>query len=208
MSASRSARRPRPFDPLLYPLAGLLAEGPGSRRAFRLAGVVIPLDEPLELAEPIEGVLRVARTNRGVVVDARLRTSLREVCSRCLAEIEVPLDLEISEEVLPSVDILTGLPIDPTAEPDVERLTSGHELDFGRLVRAAVALAEPIAPLCRPDCPGLCPTCGALAGPGHRHPDEEVDPRLAPLLGWPSVDEAAPSDYTPRDRSAPARRRR
>lgn len=204
MSPSRPAR---PFEALVYPLAGLLAEGPGSRRVFRLAGIVIPLDEPLELAEPIDGVLRVARTNRGVLVDARLRTSLRAVCSRCLAEIEVPLDLEISEEVLPSVDILTGLPLDAATEPDVERLTSGHELDFGRLVRAAVALAEPIAPRCRPDCPGLCPTCGALAVPGHRHPDDDLDPRLAPLLGWP-VDAASSSDYTPLDRSAPVHRRR
>lgn len=207
MSPWRQARRPRPFEALVYPLAGLLAEGPGSRRAFRLAGVVIPLDEPLELAEPIEGALHVARTNRGVLVDARLQTSLRAVCSRCLAETEVPLDLEIREEVLPSVDLLTGLPLDATTEPDVERLTSGHELDFGRLVRAAVALAEPIAPLCRPDCPGLCPSCGALAAPGHHHPDDELDPRLAPLLGW-SVDAAAPSDYTPPDRPAPVRRRR
>lgn len=202
------ARRPRPIDVLLYPLAGLLAEGPGSRRAFRLAGIVIPLDEPLELAEPIEGVLQVARTNRGVLVDARLRTSLREVCSRCLAEIEVPLDIEISEEVLPSIDILTGLPLDASLEPDVERLTSGHELDFGRLVRAAISLAEPIAPVCRPDCPGLCPICGALRVVGHRHPEAAEDPRLAPLRAWHPVDAEAPSDYTPPDRPAPAHRRR
>lgn len=201
-------RRPPPLDVLTYPLAGLLAEGPGSQRSYRIAAVVIPLDEPLELAEPIEGTLRVARTNRGVLVDARLRASLRELCSRCLAEIDVPLELVISEEVLPSVDILTGLPIDATAEPDVERLTSGHELDFGRLVRAAIALAEPIAPLCRPDCPGLCPICGALAVAGHAHAEEAVDPRLAPLLGWHPVDAEPPSDYTPPHRPVPARRRR
>ncbi len=203
-----SRRRPRPVEILTFPLAGLLAEGPGSQRAFRIAAVVIPLDEPLELAEPIEGVLRVSRTNRGLLVDARLQASLREVCSRCLAEIEVRLELEISEEVLPSVDLLTGLPLDTTSEPDVERLTTGHELDFGRLVRAAIALAEPIAPLCRPDCPGLCPVCGALAVAGHGHPDEAVDPRLAPLLDWQPVDAEAVTDYTPPDRPAPARRRR
>lgn len=203
-----SRRRSRPAEVLTFPLAGLLAEGPGSRRAFRIAAVVIPLDEPLELAEPIEGILRVSRTNRGVLVDARLQASLREVCSRCLAETEVPLELEISEEVLPSVDLSTGLPLDTTSEPDVERLTSGHELDFGRLVRAAIALAEPIAPLCRPDCPGLCPICGALAVAGHVHPDEVVDPRFAPLLEWHSVDAGAATDYTPLDRPTPARRRR
>jgi uncharacterized protein len=201
-------RRLRPLDVLTYPLAGLLAEPPGSQRSYRIAAVVIPLDEPLELAEPIEGVLRVARTNRGVLVDARLRASLRELCSRCLAEIEIPLELVISEEVLPSVELTTGLPVDVTAEPDVERLTSGHELDFGRLVRAAIALAEPIAPLCRPDCPGLCPVCGAPAGAGHDHPEETVDPRLAPLLGWHPVDAAPRSDYTPPHRPLPARRRR
>jgi uncharacterized protein len=41
-------------------------------------------------------------------------------------------------------------------------------LDLTALVRDAVHLAVPMAPLCRPDCRGLCPCCGAnLNTTGH-----------------------------------------
>ena len=40
-------------------------------------------------------------------------------------------------------------------------------LDLDVPVREAAILARPMAPLCRPDCKGLCPVCGAdrNAGP-------------------------------------------
>jgi uncharacterized protein len=178
-------------EPLTFPLAGLLGEPSGSRRAFPVDGVTIPIDDDLRLTEPIEGVVNVARTNRGVLVSAALRTSIAGTCSRCLTDLDIPLDLRISEEVLPSLDIVTGAPIDRAAEPDATRLTDHHELEFAPLVREAVSLAEPIAPLCRPDCPGLCVVCGARLGPDHpEHPDDDIDPRLAALRAFRDDDEA------------------
>jgi uncharacterized protein len=172
-------------DPLTWPLAGLLAEPPGAARTYPLAGVTIPLDDELRLADPIEGSVTVRRTNRGVLVTGRLRTSLAESCSRCLRDIDVPLTLDIDEEVLPSIDIATGQVIDTSAEPDVVRLTRHHELELEPIVREAISLAEPIAPLCRPDCPGLCPTCGLELGSGpHDHVEAEVDPRLEALRAF------------------------
>jgi uncharacterized protein len=75
--------------------------------------------------------------------------------------------------------------LDPTEEPDALRLTDYHELDLEPAVRDAISLAEPIAPLCRPDCPGLCETCGVdlTSDPGHAHQDDDIDPRLAALAG-------------------------
>jgi uncharacterized metal-binding protein YceD (DUF177 family) len=171
-------------QPLTYPLAGLLAQPPGFRQAFPIAGVTIPLDDDLRLTEPIDGVVNVARTNRGVLLDAPIRTAIAGICSRCLIDIEIPLELRIAEEILPSVDIATGLPVDRTAEPDAVRLTDHHELELEPLVREAIELAEPIAPLCREDCPGLCIGCGERLGPDHaKHPDDGIDPRLAVLQG-------------------------
>ena len=34
------------------------------------------------------------------------------------------------------------------------------QLDLGPMVRENVLLGAPDAPLCRDDCPGLCPICG------------------------------------------------
>ena len=39
----------------------------------------------------------------------------------------------------------------------------------------------PLAPVCRDDCPGLCPECGALLAEDPTHQHEAVDPRWAAL---------------------------
>jgi uncharacterized protein len=172
-------------DPLTWPVTGLLSEAPGTSRSYPLAGVTIPLDDDLRLAGPIDGTVVLQRTNRGVLVRARLKTSLAETCSRCLRDIEVPLTLEIDEEALPSIDLASGQVVDASAEPDAVRLTDHHELELEPIVREAVSLAEPIAPLCRPDCPGLCPTCGLeLATGPHDHPEMDIDPRLEALRAF------------------------
>jgi len=97
----------------------------------------------------------------------------------------VPIEVRLDEEVLPSLDPASGLPVDTSAEPEVARLNAHHELELGPLVADAISLAEPIAPLCEAACPGLCPTCGERLGPGHvAHPEDEVDPRLAALRAF------------------------
>jgi uncharacterized protein len=171
--------------PLTYPLAGLLAEPVGERRAYPVHGVTIPLPDELRLAAPIEGRVEIARTNRGVIVEAHLHTAIEASCSRCLRDIEVPLEVEIEEEALPVLDIASGARLDTSIEPDVTRLTDHHELDLSTLVGEAISLAEPIAPLCEQACPGLCPTCGERLGPGHRdHPEDDIDPRLEALKAF------------------------
>jgi uncharacterized protein len=172
-----------PGAPLTYNVAGLLTEPPGASRDYRVAGVTIDLDAPdLRLSDPIEGRVHLSRTNRGLLVTADLSTGIASSCSRCLRDIEVPLSFLVEEEVLPSIDLHSGQPLDVAAEPDVLRLTDHHELELGPVVRDAISLAEPIAPLCEPDCPGLCPVCGErLADSAHDHPDDDGDPRLAGL---------------------------
>ena len=172
-------------DALTHNIAGLLGEPYGSSRSFDITGVVLDLGPDLRQATPISGTVHVGRTNRGVVVTARLATSLAAQCSRCLRDIDVPIAVALTEEVLPSVDIATGLPLDAAAEPDAARLTDHHELELEPLVREAVQLAEPIAPLCRQDCPGLCIVCGEeLATGAHEHGEAPIDPRLEALRGF------------------------
>jgi uncharacterized protein len=177
--------RPQRVEPLTFNVAGLLAEPAGAVREHQLAGITIALDGDRRLADPLEGRLRLMRTNRGILVRADLRTAIEGECARCLRPIEVPLELQIDEEVLPSIDLASGLPVDAAAEPDVARLTDHHELDLETLVREAIDLAEPIAPLCREDCPGLCAVCGEPLDTGrHDHPDEPIDPRLEALRSF------------------------
>ena len=168
--------------PLLFNVAGLLGEAPGTVRELAFEGVAIDLGEELVQAQPLVGTAHLARTNRGLLVTGRVETVLADTCGRCLAPVRVPLDLEIAEEFLPSLDIGTGQPLDRSTEPDVPRLSDHHEMDLETLVREAVQLAAPIVPLCRPDCLGLCPECGVDRNLGpHVHPEGPIDPRLEAL---------------------------
>jgi uncharacterized protein len=178
-------RESDPGGQLTFHVARLLAEGPGASRAFPVAGVMLDLGDDLSQADPLEGTVHVVRTNRGLLVTGRLESSLDTTCSRCLKEIEVQVTIDLEEEALPSIDPATGAPLDIRAEPDVLRLTDHHELELGETVREALLLAEPIAPLCRLDCPGLCPICGGDLSVGpHDHPDGDIDPRLEVLRGF------------------------
>lgn len=166
-------------------LAPFLAESAGSVLHLELDPTTIELDDDLVLSSPILGALELSRTNRGIFVRADLRTTLSMDCSRCLGPAGVELVASVREEILPAIDPVTGQAVDPAVEPDVMRLTSHHELALESLLREAISLSAPIAPLCRPDCPGLCSECGARLADGHPlHEIDDIDPRLAALRGF------------------------
>lgn len=174
-----------PDEPFIWNVAGLLGEPPGAERQYAVDAATVDLGQDLRLAEPIAGRVRLIRTNRGILAGVDLRAALALECSRCLREITAPIDIELHEEYLPSIDMATGRPVPAADEPDMQRLTDHHELDLETPVREAIQLAEPIAPLCRPDCPGLCIVCGGRRDDGlHDHPDEDVDPRLEVLRAF------------------------
>jgi uncharacterized protein len=175
-----------PVDaPLAWNVAGLLGDEPGADRTFEIHAVTIDLGEDLRLASPIEGRVRLLRTNRGILAAADLTTALDLQCSRCLRDVVFPVELRLQEEFLPSLDLSSGRPIATDDEPDVARLTDHHELDLETAVREAIQLAEPIAPLHSPDCQGLCIVCGLPLEEGeHDHPDEDIDPRMEALRGF------------------------
>jgi uncharacterized protein len=171
---------------LSYNVAALLRAAPGTVRTYPVEIDSMVVADDVQLAAPIEGEIRLSRTGRSILARGELSTALEGTCSRCLRPVVTQIDVEIDEEALPSIDIDSGLPVDQAAEPDALRLDDHHELDLAEPVRAAIALAEPIALLCRPDCRGLCLICGQdlNADPSHGHADEALDPRFARLAEW------------------------
>ena len=171
-------------DALIFNITGLLAEPVGSFRDVFVAAPPLRFEELVQVG-PLTGDLRLTRTNRGLLVQGRLKTAILQTCSRCLREIDFPVQLDLDEEALPSLDFASGAPVDVSDEPDALRLTDHHELDLEEEVRDGILLAEPIAPLCRKDCPGLCIVCGQELSSGpHDHPDDDIDPRLEGLRSF------------------------
>lgn len=164
-------------------VAALLRSAPGTSRTVPVDLATLAIADDLSVDGPVTGSIRLSRTGRSILVQGRVATRLIVPCSRCLVPAAQPVEAEIDEEALPSLDIDTGLPLDTSEEPDALRLTDHHELELDEPIRVAVSLAEPLVPLCRPDCRGLCPECGVNLNddPGHRHAGDGVDPRLAAL---------------------------
>lgn len=135
-------------------------------------------NSPSELA----GTVDLMRTDRGILVSAALRCIIGGRCSRCLSDISYPLNLTFQEEYLPTVDASTGELLPPPADPDIFLIDSQQVLDLREAVRQYRLMAEPMQPLCRPDCLGLCPRCGYNLNQGPCGcPDQEVDARWAAL---------------------------
>jgi len=52
------------------------------------------------------------------------------------------------------------MPENLDADPDVPLINANHEIDLTDLIRQDIVVQQPLQPLCRPDCPGLCQVCG------------------------------------------------
>ncbi|MBV9661439.1 MAG: DUF177 domain-containing protein [Acidimicrobiales bacterium] len=91
----------------------------------------------------------------GVEVTATVAAPWASECRRCLKPVTGVLRAQVREMYRPR-----GFG-EQTDDDDETYPLGGEQLDLGPLVRDAILLELPIAPLCRPDCRGLCPTCGA-----------------------------------------------
>ena len=120
----------------------------------------------LEYAVP-EGVvdllLTAARVGDNVTLTAELEADVLGPCQRCLGDADVRVAPHGAEYVRHG---------ESEGDDDEERgYVAGGVVDVQRWVRDLIADALPPKLLCRDDCLGLCPVCGAdlNAGPGHRH---------------------------------------
>jgi uncharacterized protein len=90
-----------------------------------------------------------------------VRTTLELPCSRCLEPFTLPIDQAFDLRYQPHSSN-TG---EGEREIEEDDLTTAfydnEEIDLGQLMREQFYLALPMKPLCRDDCRGLCPVCGA-----------------------------------------------
>jgi uncharacterized protein len=138
----------------------------------------------VQAGEPVELDVRLESVTEGVYVSGSVHASLAGECARCLDAVTDEVDVEVSE-LFAYPDSVTD---ETTDEDEVPRVVD-EMVDVEQTVRDAVVLALPLAPLCRPDCPGLCPECGekrADLAPDHGH--ETLDPRWAALRERLSAD--------------------
>ena len=177
---NQQIKHPRPHSPLVFDTRRL-GRQPGTARSetrivpapvdLRVATACVPSGADIKLTVLLEAV------SEGVLVTAEATAPVTGECARCL------------EPTVSSVEVAFRELYEPEGSPALagddsdRRFLQGELLDLEPAFRDAVVLALPLAPLCRPDCAGLCVECGvrlADAGPEHGH-DRPLDPRWARL---------------------------
>jgi uncharacterized protein len=128
-------------------------ELPATDPAF--AGLELSLEGPVV----VEGSLQAA-DGEDFLWRGDIHALARLNCRRCLTEVDYP--------IVRYVDVLLTSDPDAAEDPSVYPLPlEATQVDLGAVVREELALEVPGFVLCRDDCAGLCPKCGAdlNAGP-------------------------------------------
>ena len=113
-----------------------------------------------EWREQVRGSFVVERSGERVAVRGSVTTRAHVECVRCLRELDLPLEAPL---------VLYAERTGSTSREEQEQLEredhmlfhDGRRLDLREMVRELMLLELPITPICREDCPGLCPKCGA-----------------------------------------------
>jgi uncharacterized protein len=138
-------------NPLRVNAAELLRR-PGSQKDVELQSSLVDLEvvDSSRFADDavVDVRLRLEALTDGIVVDGELSVPWHGICRRCLIDtggVQVSEVHELYQKVV--------------TDPEAFELV-GDQLDLRDAVRELVLLDAPSTPLCRPDCAGLCPTCG------------------------------------------------
>ena len=138
------------------------------RGPVRTEGRLDPHDPAFEglglgLTEPVTVTGQLQATGEGEYLwRGHVHGAVRGECRRCLTDVLDDVDIEVAAAVF-STD--PDVADDPDFYPLAERATT---VDVTEVVREELALAaQADRLLCRDDCAGLCPKCGAdlNAGP-------------------------------------------
>lgn len=162
----------KPPSSLRLNVGFLLKEGVGYTRD-------IPFEEPTILladdltARELQGSVNFTRTPQGLYAQGQISGHITLDCTRCLTPVENTLKSRITE--------LFYYPPDEAPE-GILPIGDDLNVDLTPIVREDMLVAIPIRVLCRPDCKGLCPTCGKNWNDGPCDcKDDDRDPRFAVL---------------------------
>lgn len=123
------------------------------------------------------------KDGEAVVVEARLRATVRRACARCLVDFEFPVVTEFTLRLTRKMPPGSGSKGDQDPADAALFLAPDGIADLDLMAAEQIYLGLPMKPVCRKDCKGLCPTCGVNRNVEGECgcPVEIGDSRLAPL---------------------------
>jgi uncharacterized protein len=107
--------------------------------------------------DPIKVVMSWDRRDPNIQIRFEINAKLKTVCDRCLRNLTVKIEGQANLLVQLREDVSVG-----SEDPDFKLVPpTEKEIDFTNDIRDAILLAIPYKILCKKNCKGLCPHCGA-----------------------------------------------
>jgi uncharacterized protein len=141
-----------------------------------------PVDERVSLIAPaaVEGKVRLSGNE--VFVNGHIDTRAQVECDRCLKPVELPVNADFTLEYISDSDYESSEVAELTEDELSVAVFDGKGLDVDEIAKEQILLTVPTRMLCREDCKGICPECGADRNTGNCDcVTNDIDPRWAAL---------------------------
>ena len=160
------------LNPLRLNVGFISAENIGYSRDFSIDLYDVLVEPDLQLSA-LNGTVNVTRTPQGLFLVGHFETAIPTECSKCLTPFLQHLTADFSE--------LYAFSQRTVAENGLTLPRDGH-IDLNPILREYLLLDHPINPICKPDCKGLCFSCGIDLNTETCTCDHtKIDPRLEKL---------------------------
>ena len=141
-----------------------------------------PVDERVSLIAPAAVNGKVRLSGNEVFVNGHVETRAQVECDRCLKPVELPVNADFTLEYIRDSDYESIETAELTEAEMSVSVFDGAAIDVDEIVKEQILLAVPTRMLCREDCKGICPECGADRNTGECNcVTNDIDPRWAAL---------------------------
>lgn len=129
--------------------------------------------------------LFASREGEEILLRGTVKAEVQFECDRCLSEMVVPVTQSFDLLYLPAHQNRNSREEHELTEDDLSIVYyQGHVLNLDDLVREQLELTLPMTRICKAECRGLCPECGANLNDGEcACTNASMDPRWAALKG-------------------------
>ncbi len=123
-----------------FPVRDITSKGLEVNQTIPKEGIGLS-DEEIDLRSPITVIAKIQRVDNQIVADTKVSADYGYFCARCLQDFHevhnshYHFDFEVTNDV--------------------------EYIDLGEEIRQELIMANPARVLCKDDCKGICPGCGA-----------------------------------------------
>ena len=126
----------------------------------------------------VKGSFKIKKMGQQVLVRGSVSGEILLTCARCLTEFSAGIRETVDIELRPVFDLERTAQERELGSDDLDvEFFRGDALDIGHLAVQQIYLYIPMKPLCKNDCSGICPGCGADRTLGTCRCEPDTDPR-------------------------------